>query len=117
MVERLRKTRNVFWILCAITFVFAITGSVFVRYNQPGIIHNISFVDYLMVIPNLFLGPIFDEHFLYTTEIAISYLLLMVPVIFACIAIVLGKIAKAFDEQTIATMNLLNETKSKQEQK
>lgn len=45
------------------------------------------------------------------------YVLFIIPIVFASIAIVLRMIAKAFDEHTIAIMNLQNDDKSKESDK
>lgn len=112
----LRKASKICWILCAITLVVAITGSVYVR-GEPKDFDKIDFFDFLLA-PLVFLLPLMDWRGTYEPmQIAISYLLFMVPAIFAAIAIVLRMIAKAFDEQTIAMMNLLNEDKSKERNK
>lgn len=113
MGDKLRKASKFFWILCAIALIAAVTGSVYIRY---GVSHfdEINVTDFLIVIPVIFLEPLMDWRGMYEPmQLAISYLLFMVPAFFAAIAIVLRMIAKAFGEHTIQVMNLMNEEKKK----
>jgi hypothetical protein len=112
MNDNLRIASKICWILCAIALIVAITGSVYVR-GEPKDFDKIDFFDFLLA-PLVFLLPLMDWRGMYEPmQLAISYLLFMVPAFFAVIAIVLRMIAKAFEEHTIQVMNLMNEEKKK----
>lgn len=116
MSSKLKKASIAFWILAGTTLFLALALS---SYSHDA---GLSIVGMLSVIPGL-IAEIFtssvqlliDERahdFEIENQIRV-YVLFIIPIVFASIAIVLRMIAKAFDEQTIAMMNLMSEDKKK----
>ena len=104
MTDRLKKASVIFWIISAVAFLLALWGSVQVCFSDPGILHI------FYVIPAITIRPLFYETMPgEKLGIALCCVMLTIPVIFASIAIVLRLIAKAFDEQTITTIEMTNE--------
>ena len=97
MNEDLRKTSNIFWIIFAVTLVLSYTacGYIYCTVEQ---LDQMSFSTWIMIIPNLILTPLWESSLYGPVHIALSYALLMIPAVFAAIAVVLRKIAKAWEE-------------------
>ena len=97
MNEKLRKTSNIFWLLFAVTLACSYTACVYIGFI-PEQFDQISFTTWLMLIPNLILTPLLGGSPYEPVHIAVSYALLMIPVIFAAMAVSLRFIAKALEE-------------------
>ena len=104
MTDKLKKASVIFWIISAVAFLLALWGSAQVCFSDPGILHI------FYVIPTITIRPLFYET-MPGEELgfALCYVMLIIPVIFASIAIVLRMIAKAFVEQTITTIEISNQ--------
>ena len=98
MNEKLKKLSTVFWIIFAVTLVLSYTACVYI-YCTVEQLDQISFSTWIMIIPNLILTPLWESSLYGPVHIALSYALLMIPAVFAAIAIVLRKIARALEER------------------
>lgn len=108
MIYKLKRASIVFWLLCGVSFILGLWGSINVLYWDPDFVKIFSIFSEIIVEPLFY--PLTDSERMAN---AICYILLSIPIIFAAIAIVLKMVAKALEEQNIQVIMLLNEDKKK----
>lgn len=108
MIYKLKRASIVFWILCVVSFIIGLWGSINVLYWDPDFVKIFSIFSEIIVDPLFY--PLTDSERMAN---AICYILLSIPIFFASIAIVLKMLAKALEEQSVKVITLLNEEKKK----
>ena len=113
MVRKLRRASIVFWILSGGTLLSCLSLLTYDYATGVNFGEFINAIVYSVInLLKICWSWLREEPELFSIEKQMwTYVLFMIPGVFASIAVVLRMIAKAFEEQTISIMNLMNEKK------